>query len=162
MPYTTAICPGSFDPITIGHLDIIKRTVKLFDRVIIVVMTNYRKKNSAMFTAEERMELIRRCVVKMPNVEVDCYSGLLAEYAQQKGAVAIVKGLRALSDFEDEFQQAVTNKRLNPDVETVFLSADASNMFLSSSIVKQVCALGGDVSSFLPPEISDDVIKRLR
>ena len=162
MPYTTAICPGSFDPITIGHLDIIRRSTKLFDRIIVVVMVNYKKKNTAVFSAEERMSLIRRCVKDMPNVEVDSYSGLLAEYAQQKGAVAIVKGLRALSDFEDEFQQALTNKRLNPGMETLFLSADASNMFLSSSIVKQVCALGGDVTSFLPPEICEDVIKRLR
>lgn len=161
MPYTIAVCPGSFDPITCGHLEIIRRSAKLFDKVIVVVMSNYRKQNTASFTVEERVDLVRRCTGEMGNVEVDCYSGLLAEYAEKKGAVGIVKGLRAVSDFEDEFQQALTNKRLNPNVETVFLTADAGNMFLSSSIVKQVCALGGDVSSFLPPEIHDDIVKRL-
>ena len=161
LPHTIAICPGSFDPITVGHLDIIRRSAKLFDKVIVVVMVNYKKRNSGMFTPEERVEFIKRCTADMENVEVDNYSGLLAEYARQKGADAIVKGLRAMSDFEDEFQQALTNKRLNPAVETVFLTADTSNMILSSSIVKQVSALGGDVSSFLPAQICDDVIKRL-
>lgn len=161
LPHTIAICPGSFDPITVGHLDIIRRSAKLFDKVIVVVMVNYKKINSGIFTPEERMDFIKRCTADMENVEVDNYSGLLAEYARQKGADAIVKGLRAMSDFEDEFQQALTNKCLNPAVETVFLTADTNNMFLSSSIVKQVCALGGDVSSFLPAPICDDVIKRL-
>ena len=158
----TAICPGSFDPITGGHLDIIRRSAKLFDRVIVVVMSNYRKVNNSCFSVEERMELIRRCTRELPNVEVDCDFGLLAEYARRKNADVIVKGLRAVSDFEDEFQQALTNKKLNSAVETVFMSAGAENMFLSSSMIKQVCRLGGDVTPFLPEEVSSDIIDRLR
>ena len=158
----TAICPGSFDPITGGHLDIIKRSAKLFDRVIVVVMSNYRKVNNSCFSVEERMELIRRCTKELPNVEVDCDCGLLAEYARRKNADVIVKGLRAVSDFEDEFQQALTNKKLNSAVETVFMAAGAENMFLSSSMIKQVCRLGGDVTPFLPEEVSSDIIDRLR
>ena len=158
----TAICPGSFDPITDGHLDIIKRSAKLFDRVIVVVMSNYRKVNNSCFSVEERMELIRRCTKELPNVEVDCDFGLLAEYARRKNADVIVKGLRAVSDFEDEFQQALTNKKLNSAVETVFMAAGAENMFLSSSMIKQVCRLGGDVTPFLPEEVSSDIIDRLR
>lgn len=157
----TVICPGSFDPVTIGHLDIIKRSAKMFDRVIVVVMTNYQKKNSYAFTADERVQLIERCTKDFPNVEVDSYDGLLAEYARQKGAVAIVKGLRAVSDFEYEFQQALTNKELNSDLETVFLASKAENMFLSSSVVKQVCELGGDISNFVPKEIRADIIERI-
>ena len=158
----TAIYPGSFDPITGGHLDIIRRSAKLFDRVIVVVMSNYRKVNNSCFSVEERMELIRRCTKDLPNVEVDCDFGLLAEYARRKNADVIVKGLRAVSDFEDEFQQALTNKKLNSAVETVFMAAGAENMFLSSSMIKQVCRLGGDVTPFLPEEVSSDIIDRLR
>ncbi len=158
----TAICPGSFDPVTSGHLDIIRRSAKLFDRVIVVVMSNYRKTNTSIFTVEERMELLRRCTNDLENVEVDCDFGLLAEYARRKNADVIVKGLRAVSDFEDEFQQALTNKKLNSAVETVFMAAGAENMFLSSSMIKQVCRLGGDVSPFLPPQVSRDIINRLR
>ncbi|MBQ8028403.1 MAG: pantetheine-phosphate adenylyltransferase [Clostridia bacterium] len=157
-----AIYPGSFDPITIGHLDIIKRSAKLFDKVIIVVMSNYRKVNSTTFSVEERTELIKRCTADIPNVEVDSYMGLLAEYAKKKNAAAIVKGLRAVSDFEDEFQQALTNKKLNSELETVFMAANAEHMFLSSSMIKQVCQLGGDVSPFIPAEISVDIIKKLQ
>lgn len=157
----TVICPGSFDPVTIGHLDIIKRSAKMFDRVIVVVMTNYQKKSSYAFTADERVQLIKRCTKDFPNVEVDSYNGLLAEYARLKGAVAIVKGLRAVSDFEYEFQQALTNKELNSDLETVFLASTAENMFLSSSVVKQVCELGGDISNFVPKEIRTDIIERI-
>ncbi|MDO4379460.1 MAG: pantetheine-phosphate adenylyltransferase [Clostridia bacterium] len=158
----TAICPGSFDPVTDGHLDIIKRSSKLFDKVIVVVMSNYRKANTATFTVEERMELIRRCTKDLLNVEVDCDFGLLAEYARKKNADVIVKGLRAVSDFEDEFQQALTNKKLNGAVETVFMAAGAENMFLSSSMIKQVCRLGGDITPFLPKEVSKDIIDRLK
>lgn len=157
-----AICPGSFDPITKGHLDIIRRSAKIFDKVIVVVMSNYRKTGSSLFTIEERVGLIERCTSDLPNVEVDFYMGLLAEYARQKNAAVIIKGLRAVSDFEDEFQQALANKSLNPDVETVFMAASAENMFLSSSVIKQICQLGGDVTPFLPPEISGDIISKLR
>lgn len=157
----TVIYPGSFDPITNGHLSVIKRAAKLFDEVIVVVMINH-KKPVGCFSYNERMELIRRCTADMPNVKVDYYDGLLAEYAKIKDATAIVKGLRAVSDFEDEFQQALTNKELNPDVETVFVTAGADYMYLSSSIVKQVCELGGDVSKFVPEEVYEDIVNGIK
>ena len=157
----TVIYPGSFDPITNGHLSVIKRAAKLFDEVIVVVMINH-KKPVGCFNYDERMELIRRCTKDMPNVRVDYYAGLLAEYAREKKATAIVKGLRAVSDFEDEFQQALTNKELNPDVETVFVTAGADYMYLSSSIVKQVCELGGDVSKFVPEEVYEDIVNGIK
>lgn len=157
-----AICPGSFDPITKGHLDIIKRSAKLFDKVIVVVMSNYRKAGTSLFSVEERVSLVKRCTQDIDNIEVDSYMGLLAEYAKKRGANVIIKGLRAVSDFEDEFQQALANKSLNSEVETVFMAASAENMFLSSSVVKQICQLGGDVTPFLPPEISQNIIDKLR
>lgn len=157
-----AIYPGSFDPATLGHLDIITRAAKLFDEVLVVVMTNVKKKNNYAFSVEERVDFLERCTKNLGNVKVDSYNGLLAEYAKKVDAVAVVKGLRAVSDFEDEFQQSLTNKKLNPDLETVFLTADADSMFLSSSVVKQVCSLGGDVYDFVPEEISEDIIKKLR
>lgn len=158
----TAVCPGSFDPITLGHIDIIKRTAGIFDKVIVVVMCNYRKRNSNCFSPEERVEFIKKCTADIPNVQVDFSDGLLADYAKKTNACAIVKGLRAVSDFEDEFQQALTNKNLAPDVETVFITTNSEYMFLSSSVVKQVCELGGDISNFVAPEIKDDIIKRIR
>ena len=157
---SVAVCPGSFDPITIGHLNIISRAAKLFDKVIVVVMINSRK--NSMFTAEERLDFIRRSVKHIENVEVDYYDGLLADYAIQKNAAAIVKGLRVLSDYEDEFKQALTNKKLAENVETIFLVTDTEYMFLSSSVVKEVGSLGGEIGDFLPPEIKDDIIKRIR
>ncbi len=157
----TAICPGSFDPVTIGHIDIIHRAAKLFDKVIVVVMVNYHKPDS-YFSAEERVELLRRSLTDVDNIEIEMHGGLLAEYAKEKGACAVVKGLRAVSDFEYEFQQALTNKKLNPDLETVFVISDAENMYLSSSVVKQVCGFGGDISEFVPAEVCDDIIKRIK
>ena len=157
----SVICPGSFDPVTVGHLDIIRRSALMFDKVIVLVMTNYHKKNTYAFTAEERVSLLKRCVDSIPNVEVDSYDGLLAEYAKEKGALAVVKGLRAVSDFEFEFQQALTNRKLNTELETIFVTSTAENMFLSSSVVKQVCELGGDISNFVPEEIRDDIIQRI-
>lgn len=156
----TVICPGSFDPLTIGHLDIIKRSSRLFDKVIVVVMRNYNK-NVGSFTTEERIDFIKRCTDDLPNVTVDSYAGLLADYAREKNASAVVKGLRAVSDYDDEFRQALTNQRLNENMETVFMVANSEHMFLSSSVVKEVCALGGDISDFVPPEICDDIVKRL-
>lgn len=156
-----AVCPGSFDPVTVGHMDIIRRCSKMFDKVIVVIMINFRKPKGS-FTVRERMELIERCSKDLPNVVVDSYDGLLADYVAQEGAVAIVKGLRAVSDFEDEFKQALTNKILKPEVETVFMVTSAENMFLSSSVVKEVCAYGGDISAFVPEEIREDIVKRLR
>lgn len=154
-----AVCPGSFDPVTMGHIDIIRRAATLFDKVIVVVMTNSSK--TPMFTQQERVEFIRRATAGMENVEVDCFGGLLADYASQKNATAIVKGLRALSDFEYEFQMALTNRKLNPDTETIFLTTTAEYMYLSSSLVKQVAQLGGDIKGFVPDCIMDDILNKV-
>lgn len=156
-----AICPGSFDPITIGHLDIIARSAKMFNKVIVVVMSNVHK-NGGSFTVEERVGMIKKSVADIPNVEVDHYEGLLADYAASKNAVAIIKGLRAVTDFEYEFQMALTNKKLNPKLETLFLTTSAENMYLSSSMVKQIASMGGDVSDFVPPAIHNDIVNRLK
>ena len=154
-----AICPGSFDPVTIGHLDIIGRARKIFEHVIVAVMVNPEK--HTMFTTEERIALIQKCTKDMEDVEVVSFDGLLADYAKMRGATAIVKGLRAMSDFEYEFQQALTNRKLNPELETVFMITRAENMFLSSSIVKQIASFGGDVSNFVPACILDDIKERI-
>lgn len=155
-----AICPGSFDPVTKGHCDIIERAAKLFDKVIVCVLTNPAK--SPLFTVDQRVDFVRRVTAHIPNVEVDTFSGLLADYAKEKGAVAIVKGLRAVSDFEYEFQQALTNKVLNPDLETIYLNTSSQYMYLSSSIVKQVAGFGGDVDAFVPEEIAAEIDKAMR
>ena len=155
----TVVCPGSFDPLTIGHLDIIKRASYMFDKLIIVVMKNVNKTGS--FSENERKDLILKCVSGIENVVVDVYDGLLADYAKQVNACAIIKGLRAMSDFEYEFQMALTNKKLNPDIETLFLTTSAENMYLSSSMVKQIASMGGDISDFVPQIIHDDIVKRL-
>lgn len=154
-----AVCPGSFDPVTLGHLDIIERAAELFDKVIVLVMSNSSKK--PMFTLDERVDFIKRCVTQ-DNVEVDAYSGLLVDYARDHGAVAIVKGIRAVSDFDYEFQLALINKSLYPKIETLFLPAKGENMYLSSSMVKEVCSLGGDISAFVPAEIADDIYLRCK
>ncbi len=154
-----AICPGSFDPVTLGHLDIIERAAELFDKVIVLVMNNSTKKSA--FTVEERIALLKKCT---PNkgIEIDTYNGLLVDYAKNKKAVAIVKGLRAVSDFDYEFQQALINKSLYSRIETVFLAAKGENMFLSSSMVKEVCSLGGDISPYVPKEIVNDINLRCK
>ena len=154
-----AICPGSFDPVTMGHLDIIRRASVLFDKVIVLVVVNPVKNTS--FTPEERVELIRKSVEGIPNVEVDLYMGLLVDYVRSKGAVAIVKGLRALSDFEYEFQMALMNKKMVDQAETVFLTTNAEHLYLSSSLVKQIAYFGGDISDFVPACIHDEVKQRL-
>ena len=154
-----AVCPGSFDPITMGHLDIITRAAAMFDELIVVVMNNTSKHYT--FSPSERVEMIKKSVGDLVNVKVDLYDGLLADYAAQQNACAIIKGLRAMSDFEYEFQMALTNKKLNPNVETLFLTTSAQNMYLSSSMVKQIAGMGGDVSDFLPEVIHDDVLKRI-
>ncbi len=155
-----AICPGSFDPVTNGHLDIIRRASRLFDKVIVAVMTNTSK--TPVFTQAERVALIRRCVADIPNVEVEQFGGLLADYVREHNATAIVKGLRAMSDFEYEFQMALTNRKLCEQAETVFLTTSAQYMYLSSSLVRQVAAFGGDISDFVPACIAPDIIKRIR
>ena len=159
MKNSIAICPGSFDPITYGHLDIICRAAGMFDKVIVVVASNKNKTNT--FTPEERVELIKKCIPNLPNVEVEAFGGLLADFAPSKGAKAAVKGLRAVSDLEDEFQMALTNKKLNPNVETLFLTTATQNMYLSSSMVKQIASMNGDISSFVPEVIKQDIIDRI-
>ena len=145
-----AVCPGSFDPVTKGHLDIITRASKLFDRVIVLVVINAAKTPS--FTPEERVRMIREVIGdSLSNVEVDTFSGLLADYVRDAGAVAIVKGLRAVSDCEYEFQMSLTNHKLLPECETIFFTTSSRNMYLSSSIVRQVGTLGGDITQFVPP-----------
>ena len=159
MKSTIAVCPGSFDPVTKGHVDIIQRAAKMFGQVIVVVMVNAAK--SPLFTGDERVDMLRRALDHLPNVQVDSYNGLLAEYMTQVQGTAIVKGLRAVSDFEYEFQMALTNKKLCPKAETVFLTADAQNMYLSSSIVKSVGSMGGDIMDFVPPQVYEEIKQRL-
>jgi pantetheine-phosphate adenylyltransferase len=155
----TAICPGSFDPVTLGHMDIINRSRKVFDKTIVAVLVNPEK--HTLFTVDERIELLRRCTGSMDDVEVVGFDGLLADYARERNVTAIVKGLRALSDFEYEFQMALTNKKLNPNLETIFLTTNAENMFLSSSIVKQIATFGGDITNFVPECILSDIKQRI-
>ena len=163
-----AICPGSFDPVTNGHLDIIERAAALFDEVVVVAMTNYKKQGKYAFTAEERAELLKKVTEGMPNVTVDTYDGLLADYClhtvEERGVKVkvVVKGLRALSDFDSEFQQALGNRHLNPDLETVFIATRAENMFLNSSLVRQIGELGGDISDFVPGVVLEDITNHLR
>lgn len=155
-----AIYPGSFDPITSGHLNIIRRASNIFDRLIVCVMVNSGK--NAMFNREERVELIRRVTGDLPNVEVECSDALLAEYARSKGSCVIVKGLRAGSDFENEFQMALINHKINPDLDTMFLTAEHQYMYMSSSVVKELGRYDADLSEFLPEEIIPDFKERLK
>jgi pantetheine-phosphate adenylyltransferase len=143
-----ALYPGSFDPVTYGHLDILDRACLIFDRVVIGVLENPGKQ--PLFSIAERVELISACLDGRPSVDVTSFAGLTVEFAQSTGAIAIVRGLRVLSDFESEFQMALMNRRLNPRVNTVFLMTSFSNVFVSSSIIKEVCRLGGDVSEAAP------------
>lgn len=154
-----AIYPGSFDPVTNGHIEIIRRAAGLFDKLIVLVSTNPLKKTS--FSEEERVAFLRKVCYDIPNVEVDCCRGLLVDYFREKDCDIIVKGLRAMSDFEYEFQMAHVNKHLCPKAETVFLCADSDSTYLSSSMVKQIANFGGDISAFVPEAIEKDIIKRL-
>ncbi|MBQ7989910.1 MAG: pantetheine-phosphate adenylyltransferase [Oscillospiraceae bacterium] len=154
-----AVCPGSFDPITVGHLDIIKRAAAIFDKVIVVVAVNPQKTSS--FTPMERMELIRRCIRGLDNVAVDMTEGLIVDYVKRADAGVVVKGLRAMTDFEYEFQMSLINRSISGGVETVFMTASAEHMYLSSSAVKQVAYYGGDISAFVPAEVHEDIKNRL-
>jgi len=155
----TAINPGSFDPVTYGHIDIIERAAKLFDKLIVLVSVNPVK--PVDFTTAERVEFLKKCLVNLENVEVDSYEGLVIEYFKKQNADVLVKGLRAMSDFEYEFQMALINKDLHHPAETIFLSANAASMFLSSSAIKQIAMFGGDISMFLPPQILKQVKTKL-
>lgn len=154
-----AIYPGSFDPVTSGHLNIIRRAAAIFDKLIVCVMVNAGKQ--PMFDQNERVDLIRRVTEDIPNVEVDCSRELLAEYAKRKGGCVIVKGLRAGSDFENEFQMALINRKLNPELDTMFLTAESQYMYLSSSTVKELGGYDVDLADFLPSEIIPDFKKRI-
>ena len=160
MKDTVAVCPGSFDPITLGHLDIITRASRLFSRVVVVVMTNDAKK--PLFSLEDRVLMIQKVIddCHLDNVVVDASDELLADYCRRVRANAIVKGLRAVSDFEYEFQMALTNKKLNADADTMFLTTSAENMYLSSSLVKLLAAKGGDIREFVPPVVHNDIVKK--
>ncbi len=162
-----AVYPGSFDPITKGHLDIIKRASKMFDKVIVAVVLNPSKKPT--FSFDERKSYIEKCVKSVPgldNIEVDAFNGLLVDYLHAHDSRIIVKGLRFVSDFEYEFQQALTNRKLDEEIETVFMVTCYKYSYLSSSIVKEICSLGGDVSDMLPDaiyeEASDEIKKRIK
>ena len=154
-----AIYPGSFDPVTSGHLNIIRRAAKIFDRLIVCVMVNSGK--TPMFSRNERVELIRRVTADIPNVEVDSSEELLADYARKKGSCVIVKGLRAGSDFENEFRMAMINRKLNPGLDTMFLTAEHEYMYMSSSMVKELGRYNADLSEFLPEEIIPDFKNRI-
>ena len=156
-----AIYPGSFDPITTGHLNIIERASKIFDRLIVCAMVNAGKR-SPMFTHEERVEFIRRVTSHLPNVEVDSSCELLADYARSKGDCVIVKGLRAGSDFENEFQMALINRKINPELDTLFLTAEHQYMYMSSSTVKELASYDVNLSDFLPEQIIPDFKERVR
>ncbi len=154
-----AVCAGTFDPLTLGHVGIIRRGLAVFDRVLVAVTVNVRK--SPLFTAEERMEMIREVFADEPRVTVDHLDGLLAHYAAERGACAILRGLRAPSDFEYELQMSHMNRHLVPSLETVFLTAEAEGSYVSSSLIKEVAALGGDVRAHLPPNVHDALMRKL-
>ncbi|HKR98657.1 MAG TPA: pantetheine-phosphate adenylyltransferase [Candidatus Dormibacteraeota bacterium] len=153
MTERVALYPGSFDPVTLGHLDILDRAAAIFDRVVVAVLANPAK--TPLFSAEERVQLLRRTIGERQNVEVGTFDGLTVDYAKAVGAIAIVRGLRVVSDFENEFQMALMNRSLNQDINTVFLMTSFSNVFISSTIIKEVCRFGGDVSDVVPPESAE-------
>lgn len=153
-----AVCPGSFDPITYGHLDIIRRGAKVFDMVYVVVLNNSSK--NPLFSVEERLRLIQEVIKDIPNVKVDVFSGLLVDYAKSVNANAILRGLRAVSDFEYEMQITSMNRVLNEDIETFFIMTNNQFSFLSSSIVKEVAKYNGDISSLVPPVVEKELQKK--
>jgi pantetheine-phosphate adenylyltransferase len=156
----TGIYPGSFDPITYGHLDVIQRASKLFDRVIVAVANNYAKEH--LFTLAERRKLVQEAVVQMDNVTVDCLSGLLVDYVIKQKGDAVIRGLRAISDFEFEFQLALTSRKLDERVETIFMMPKDVYTFLSSKIVKEIARLGGNVGDFIPPHVEHALRKKFK
>jgi pantetheine-phosphate adenylyltransferase len=155
-----AIYPGSFDPITSGHLDLIERGARIFDRLIVSVLRNETKQ--PLFSIEERMEMLCEAVQGLPNVEVDSFNGLLTQYAASKNATALLRGIRAISDYEYELQMAHMNRRLAPGIETIFLTAREAHSFISSRLVKEVISLGGNISGLVPPFVEQRLRERLR
>lgn len=147
----TVVYPGSFDPLTNGHLDVVQRAAKLFDRVLMAVARNEAKQ--PLFRLDERVDLVAKAVAHLPNVQADSFDGLLVDYARRQGAQAIIRGLRAVSDFEFEFQLALMNRKLDEDIETIFMMPKDTYTFLSSRIVKEIARHGGDISAFVPPAV---------
>jgi pantetheine-phosphate adenylyltransferase len=156
----TAIYPGSFDPLTNGHLDVLQRATKLFGRVIVAIAKNESK--SPLFSISERLALVKQAISNLPNVEADSFDGLLVEYVARQKAQAIVRGLRAVSDFEFEFQMALMNRKLDENIETIFMMPKETYTFISSRIVKEIARLGGDVSSFVPPHVETALKKKFK
>ena len=151
-----AVYPGTFDPITLGHLDVIKRGVRVFDRVIVAVADNPAKET--LFTKDERLEMIRQTIKQMKNTEADAFDGLLVDYVKRRGAHVVLRGVRTLSDFEYEYQMALTNRTFAPEVESIFVMTNEEYSFISSRLIKEAASMGGDISTFVPP----DVEKKLR
>ncbi len=155
-----AIYPGSFDPVTLGHLDIIERSAKLADKLIVGVLNNNTK--TPLFSVEERVNMLKEVTKHLPNVEIQSFSGLLVDFARESGVSIIVRGLRAVTDFEYELQMSQTNRIVNPEVDTIFLNTNLKYAYLSSSIVKEIARYGGDISNFVPAEVIDKVSQRVR
>jgi pantetheine-phosphate adenylyltransferase len=156
-----AICPGSYDPVTNGHLDVISRAARVFDRVVVGVVNNPVRKEKTLFTAEERKQFIEGATAEFGNVEVGIMSNLLVDFAREKGAIAIVKGLRAISDFEYEFEMNQLNRKLASDIESMYIFASANYSFLSSTGVKEIATFGGDVGDLVPPAVAKALAERL-
>jgi len=156
----TVIYPGSFDPVTNGHLDVAQRATKLFDRVIVAVARSESK--HPLFSLEERVDMVARALRHLPSIEVESFEGLLIEYVERRGAQAVVRGLRAVSDFEFEFQLALMNRKLNEGIETIFMMPKDTYTFLSSRIVKEIAQLGGDVSAFVPAHVQAALVEKSR
>jgi pantetheine-phosphate adenylyltransferase len=157
----TVVCPGSYDPVTNGHIDIITRTAQVFERVVVGVVNNPVRKQKTLFSAEERREFIREATVDLPNVEVQIFAALLVEFARDNNAKAIVKGLRAISDFEYEFEMAQLNRKLDAGIESIYVIASPHYSFLSSTGVKEMATFGGDVSDLVPPSVAAALGERL-
>ena len=153
-----ALYPGSFDPITNGHLDLIERGSRLFDRLIVAILSNDTKR--PLFTVEERIEMLSEVVERFPNVEIDCFDGLLVDYAARRGATVILRGIRAISDYEFELQMALMNRRLGPSIETIFMMSGEAYSYISSRLVKEVFGLGGNISGLVPPSVEARLRKR--
>jgi len=159
----TAVCPGSYDPVTMGHLDIIQRTAEVFDNVVVAVMNNPFRKQKTLFSAEERVAFLRDEVQNLDNVEVEAFETLIVDFAREYGAKAIVKGLRAISDFEYEFEMNQLNRKMAPDIESIYLMSSPQFSFLSSSGVKEVATFGGDLTDLVPPSVAarlEEALKR--
>jgi len=157
----TAVCPGSYDPVTNGHLDIITRASRVFEKVVVGVVNNPVRKQKTLFSGEERRDFIAEATQDLPNVEVEVFAALLVEFARDNGATAVVKGLRAISDFEYEFEMAQLNRKLDPEIESIYIIASPHYSFLSSTGVKEMATFGGDVSDLVPPAVAAALAERL-